>query len=192
MSYRKTIVLKDGNTVSIQPLTAKDDIRKFQRFINAMVEECAYLIVDKPMTLKEEKTWFYNQILTIKKGDLIYLKVVASGHLIGVVQAQRGMYRNRGNVSLGIALEKQWRGKGLGRLLIEEIIVRIEQKWHPKNIYLHVVSSNQRAKRLYESLGFHIIARLPQWFEYNKKYFDEYILILDKKRYQQDSKQYKC
>ena len=70
-------------------------------------------------------------------------------------------------------------------MLIEEIILRSEQKWHPKNIYLHVVSANKKARQVYESLGFRIIAQLPQWFEYNTTYLDEFILILDTKRFQQ-------
>jgi len=111
-----------------------------------------------------------------------------NGHLIGDCFAKPGFGRNRGNINLGIAIAKNWRGKGIGRILLEELIVCSEQKWHPKNIYLHVVSSNQRAKRRYESLGFNIIARLPEWFEYNTKYLDEYILILDKKRFQQEKK----
>jgi ribosomal protein S18 acetylase RimI-like enzyme len=75
-------------------------------------------------------------------------------------------------------------------MLIEELIIRSEQKRHPKNIYLHVVSANKNARQLYESLGFLIIAQLPQWFEYNTTYLDEYILILDKKHIQQDKKVY--
>ena len=90
--------------------------------------------------------------------------------------------------TLVLPLRKTGEEKALVAILLEELIVRSEQKWHPKNIYLHVVSSNKKARQLYESLGFRNIARLPQWFEYNTKYLDEYILILDKKRFQQEVK----
>lgn len=89
---------------------------------------------------------------------------------------------------LGVALRKHWRGKGLGWILMKELIVVVEQRWHPLHIYLHVVSSNTKARALYKSLGFRMIARLPQWFEYNGKYLDEYILILDKKYFQKVQK----
>jgi len=73
-------------------------------------------------------------------------------------------------------------------VLLEELIIRSEKKWHPKNIYLHVVSVNKKAIQLYQSLGFQIIAQLPQWFEYNKKYLDEYLLTFDKERFIQKQK----
>jgi ribosomal protein S18 acetylase RimI-like enzyme len=185
---RKNLVLKDGTTIHIEPLSDKENIREFQRFINRLTREGTYLLVDKIVTLKEEKQWLQTQIQAQRKGEQIYLKALVNGHLIANCFAQRGFGRNRGNINLGLAIAKNWRGKGIGRIILEELIIRSEQKWHPKNIYLHVVSSNKRAKKLYKSLGFHIIARLPQWFEYNKKFLDEYILILDNKRFQQQNK----
>ena len=137
------------------------------------------------MTLKEEKKWLQTQIQAQRKGEQIYLKALVNGHLIADCFAKPGFGRNRGNINLGIAVAKNWRGKGIGHILIEEIILRSEQKWHPKNIYLHVVSANKKARQVYESLGFRIIAQLPQWFEYNTTYLDEFILILDTKRFRQ-------
>jgi ribosomal protein S18 acetylase RimI-like enzyme len=79
--------------------------------------------------------------------------------------------------------KKNGREKGIDHVLLEELIIRSEKKWHPKNIYLHVVLVNKKTSRLYQSLGFQIIEQLPQWFEYNKKYLDEYLLIFDKERF---------
>jgi RimJ/RimL family protein N-acetyltransferase len=169
-------------------VNGKEDIREFQRFINTLTREGAYLLADKPVTLKEEKQWLQTQIQAQKKGEQIYLKALVNGRLIGDCFAKPGFGRNRGNVNLGISITKNWRGKGIGRFLLEELIFSSEQKWHPKNIYLHVVSLNKKARQLYESLGFRIIARLPQWFEYYTTYLDEYILILDTKRFQQEKK----
>jgi RimJ/RimL family protein N-acetyltransferase len=185
---RKSLILRDGTTVRIEPVNDKEDIREFQRFINTLTREGTYLLVDKPVTLKEEKQWLQTQIQAQRKGKQIYLKALVNGRLIGDCFAKPGFSRNRGNVNLGIAIAKNWRGKGIGRFLLEELIFRSEQKWHPKNIYLHVVSFNKKARQLYESLGFRIIARLPQWFEYYTTYLDEYILILDTKRFQQEKK----
>jgi len=178
---KKSVVLKDGTTVCIEPVNGKEDAREFQRFINALTREGTYLLVDKPVTLKQEKEWLKVQVQAHKKGEQIYLKALADGRLIGDCFAKPGFGRNRENINLGIAISKGWRGKGLGRILLEELIVLSENKWHPKNIYLHVVSSNKKAHHFYESLGFRVIARLPHWFEYNGKYLDEFILILDKK-----------
>jgi len=185
---RKSLVLRDGTTVRIEPVNGKENVREFQRFINTLTREGTYLLVDKPVTLKEEKQWLQTQIQAQRKGEQIYLKALVNDRLIGDCFAKPGFGRNHGNVNLGIAIAKNWRGKGIGRILLEELILRSQQKWHPKNIYLHVVSFNKKARQLYESLGFRIIARLPQWFEYNTMYLDEYILIFDTKRFQQEKK----
>ncbi len=185
------VVLHDGTIVDIEPLTGKEDIREFQRFINTLTREKTYLLVDKPVTFKEEQQWFRTQVKEQRKGQLIYLKALRDGRLIAGCVAKPDFGRNHGNINLGIAIAKQWRGKGLGHLLLEELILQTEEKWHPKNIYLHVISENKIALRLYQSLGFEIIAQLPDWFEYNKKYLDEYFLILDKARFSQQRKKQK-
>lgn len=177
---RKTLLLKDGTILQIEPLNDKEDIREFQRFINTLTKEGVYLMVDKVVTFKEEKEWLQTQVQSQKKGEQIYLKAMVNNHLIANCFAKRGFGRNRGNINLGLAIEKNWREKGIGHMLIKELILRSERKWHPKNIYLHVASANKKARNLYESLGFAVIARLPQWFEYNTTYLDEYILILNK------------
>jgi RimJ/RimL family protein N-acetyltransferase len=188
MQQKKSTVTIDGSTILIQPLNGKENIREFQRFINSITKEGSYLLLNRPLTLNEEKTWLENQYKTNKKGEQIYLKATVNDQLIGVVHAQRGIFRNQGNATLGIAVAKQWRGKSLGRLLLQEIIARVEHTWHPKNIYLHVVVANKTAHALYTSLGFRPIARLPQWFEYNGKYLDELVLLLDKKYYTQQKR----
>jgi ribosomal protein S18 acetylase RimI-like enzyme len=184
----KHFVLKDGTIVHIEPLTGTEDVREFQRFINALTREGTYLLVNKSITLKEEKQWLKTQVEEQRKEQQIYLKVLIDGRLIGDCFAKPGFGRNHGNVNLGIAIAKKWRRKGIGHLLLDELIIRSEEKWHPKNIYLHVVSANTHACKLYESLGFRKIAQLPQWFEYNKKYLDEYLLLLDKGRFYQNTK----
>ena len=180
---QKIIRLRDSTIVRIEPLTGKEDAREFQRFINALTREGTYLLMNKPVTLDEEKQWLQTQITEQRKGQQLHLKALVNERLIGTCIAKPGFGRNQGNINLGIGIAKQWRGKGIGHLLLGELICRAERKWHPKNIYLQVVSVNRRAVHLYESLGFHIIARLPQWFEYDKKYYDEYLLLLDKEQF---------
>jgi len=185
---RTQMRLKDGSIVKIEPLNGREDAEEFQEFINTLTKEKTYLLVDKPVTLKEEKQWLKTQLVEHRKGHQIYLKALINGRLIGDCFAKPGFGRNQGNVNLGIAIAKNCRGKGLGYLLLTELIERSEQKWHLKNIYLHVISKNTTARRLYETLGFHIIATLPDWFEYEKKYLDEYMLILDKEKFVQQKK----
>jgi len=185
---KKHFVLSDGTIFCLEPLTGREDAREFQRFINALTREKTYLLVNKPITLKEETQWLKTQMNEQRTGQQLYLKALVDGRLIGDCFAKQGFGRNKGNINLGIAIAKPWRGKGIGHLLLEELIERSEKKWHPKNIYLHVVSVNTKAHQLYKSLGFRKIATLPSWFEYDRRYYDEYLLRLDKKYFFQQQK----
>ena len=185
MTFKKTLQLKDGTDILIEQLTGREDPRQFQRFINPFVDEGAYLLLDKPLTLQEEKKWLKETAAANKKGQQIYLKALVGKQLVGSCSAQKGMFRERGNVSLGITIDQQWRGKGLGRFLLRDLIILVERQWHPQNIYLYTVVINRRALRLYQSLGFRVIARLPYWFFYEDTYYDEFVLILDRKYFHQ-------
>ena len=186
---QKIIRLRDRTIVRIELLTGKEDSREFQRFINALTREGTYLLMNKSVTLDEEKQWLQTQNTAQRKGQQLHLKALVDEHLIGTCSAKPGFGRNHGNVNLGITIAKPWRGKGIGHILLKELIQQSENKWRPKNIYLQVVSVNKKALHLYESLGFRIIARLPQWFEYDKKFYDEYLLLLDKELFfQQQNK----
>ncbi|MFA5102757.1 MAG: GNAT family N-acetyltransferase [Candidatus Thermoplasmatota archaeon] len=186
---QKIIRLRDRTIVRIEPFTGKENAREFQRFINALTREGTYLLLNKLVTLDEETRWLQTQVTEQRKGQQLQLKALVDERLIGTCIAKPGFGRNHGNVNLGIGISKQWRGKGIGHLLLEELIRRSEKKWHPKNMHLQVVSVNKKALQLYESLGFRIIARLPQWFEYDKKFYDEYLLLLDKEQFfQQQNK----
>lgn len=185
---KKHFVLPDETLLYLEPLTGREDAREFQRFINTLTREKMYFLVNKPITLKEEIRWLKTQSKDQRTGQQLYLKALVDGCLIGDCFARPGFGRNHGNVNLGIAIAKPWRGKGIGHLLLKELIEQSEKKWHPKNIYLHVVSVNTKAHQLYKSLGFRKIAILPSWFEYEKRYYDEYLLLLDKKYFLQQQK----
>jgi hypothetical protein len=52
---QKIIRSYDGTIVRIEPFTGKEDAREFQRFINALTREGTYLLMNKLVTLDEEK-----------------------------------------------------------------------------------------------------------------------------------------
>ena len=170
--------LQDNTSITIEPVTGKEDPREFQRFINTLTKEGTYLLLDKPISLEQEKKWLEAQANAQQKGEQIYLKALAAGRLVGDCIAKPGFGRNQGNISLAIAIARPWRDRGLGTLMLRHIMMLAEKKWHPKNFSLHVVEANHRARHVYESLGFQVVARLPQWYEYKGAYLDEFILIL--------------
>jgi|WetSurMetagenome_2_1015567.scaffolds.fasta_scaffold19127_3 L-amino acid N-acyltransferase YncA len=179
MAYKRQILLEDGTTVTIEQLTGKEDPKDFQQLINPIIKEGAFILRDKPVPIAEEKKWLAQRIDANRKGEEIYLKAIIDGKLIGCCNATQGRFMQRGNVDLGIMLDKRWRGKGIGKLLLEESIALSKKKWKPRNIYLMVVSENKEAVKLYTFLGFRVTAVLPGWINRKGRYYD--LLIMTQK-----------
>ena len=57
-----------------------------------------------------------------------------------------------------------YRGKGIGRRLVEHSLGEAKRQGYKAMQYNFVVSTNEAAVRLYKSLGFQILATLPQAF----------------------------
>ena len=122
MAYKRKILLDDGTHVTIEQLTGKEDAKDFQQLINPIIKEGAFILRDMPVSLAEEKKWLAERIDANKKGNEIFLKALMEGNLIGCCNATQGRFMEKGNVDLGIMLDKRWRGKGIGKLLLEESI----------------------------------------------------------------------
>jgi len=182
MAYKRKILLDDGTHVTIEQLTGKEDAKDFQQLINPIIKEGAFILRDQPISLAEEKKWLSERIDANKKGNEIFLKALIDGKLIGCCNATQGCFMERGNADLGIMLDKRWRRKGIGKLLLEESIAFSQKKWRPKNIYLKVVSENKEAVKLYTFLGFRVEAVLSSWINRKGKYYDLLIMTQKPKR----------
>jgi L-amino acid N-acyltransferase YncA len=181
MAYKKIIELDEGTQVTIEQLTGKENAKDFQQLINPIVKEGAFILRDMPVSMAEEKKWLSERIAANKKGKEIFLKALVKGSLIGCCNATQGRFMERGNVDLGIMLDKRWRGKGIGKRLLEESIALSKKKWKPKNIYLMVVSENKEAVKLYTFMGFRVAAVLHSWINRKGKYYDILIMTQNKK-----------
>jgi RimJ/RimL family protein N-acetyltransferase len=178
--FRKKVVLRTGEEILLEQITGKESAAEFQRFINSFNRERAYLGNDRPLTVKEEKEWLSEAASKNKKGSMIYLKALADGKLIGDCSAERGKFKAKGNVLVGIAILKNWRGKGLGKRMLSEVIALAKKKWEPKNVYLTVAENNAPARALYRSIGFREIGRWPDWINQYGKYEDVTMMLLKK------------
>jgi RimJ/RimL family protein N-acetyltransferase len=178
MAAQKEVVLKTGETITLKNLSPKNSAREMMDFINALVESKAMIAMDKRISLKEEKVWLKGCLHGMKKGD--YLNIIAShkGKVIGSATAERERYKLRNNVLLGIAILPYFQGKGLGSILMKELIGRTKKEMGPKNIFLTVLDLNKKAYRLYEELGFRTHHVLPKWANHYGKWCDLRFMIL--------------
>ncbi|MBU1165516.1 GNAT family N-acetyltransferase [Candidatus Micrarchaeota archaeon] len=139
------IKLKNGKIANVTFLNKNDNTKELLTFINSMIAEQVHIIYDKKFTIEEERKWKKKRLELQKKKCGIELVARINGNIVGTTTAQKGKYKERGNVVLGIAISKEFRGIGLGKELLSLNIQIVKKLFKPKNIYLSVFANNKPA-----------------------------------------------
>jgi len=133
---------------------------------------------EKP-TFEEEAAWFYHLFTAVRKGSTRASVAEVDGHAVGLVAvSEAGSHSESAHVgTLGIALHKAHRGKGIGRVLLNDVIRKCIGRFEV--IRLTVFETNERALKLYASLGFVSCGKIPKAVKRQGTYYDEYLMTLD-------------
>lgn len=101
--------------------------------------------------------------------------------LIGMI----GLYRvdriKRGHKAgiWGMYVSGAHRGKGAGRLLLNEAIRGAKTMPGVRSVNLSVITTNQAARRLYLSAGFRVYGLEPRALHVGGQYYDEEFMLLE-------------
>lgn len=161
----------------------KSDIQKakeFQSFINSLVEEDAKLLMNQKIKIKEEVKFLENILKTTKKKNRVFLLATCGNKIVGTVSVELERWRRNHIGKLGIAVRDGYRGIGLGKHLMSEVITLAKKdlKPRPKIIQLEVYANNKPAMNLYKKIGFKIVAKLPKQVQYKGKLVDDFTMVL--------------
>lgn len=153
--------------------------KKFQVFINSLVAEEAKLLMNKKATLKEEKEFLERILKGIKDKTKIYLVAECGDKIIGATDIELDRWRRNHIGKFGITIIQGYRGIGLGKHLMSEVIrlAKKELNPKPKMIQLEVYTNNKPAINLYKKMGFRIVAKLPKQIQWKGKLVDELVMI---------------
>lgn len=104
------------------------------------------------------------------------LVAVADGEIVGMAGLHlSGPGLRRAHVrSLGLFVASPWQGRGIGRKLLAAAIEWADNWGQVLRIELHVHADNERAKALYESLGFVQEGRHKGYSLKNGRYVDSF------------------
>ncbi|MGH4120330.1 N-acetyltransferase family protein [Clostridium sp.] len=96
--------------------------------------------------------------------------------MIGLRRERRSKMKHKASL-WGMYVVSQLRQTGIGRLLLVELISKAKSIQGLEQISLGVVSSNQKAKGLYASIGFQICGLEKNALKIGQTYFDEDLMV---------------
>lgn len=178
MRLEKTVTLKDGRNCVLKNATAADAEEVCRAFRLTHDETDFLLSYPDENTMEIEMERIYLSSKEESDGE-IEICAFVDGRLVGtagidaVGRAEKVSHR----AELGISIEKDFRGIGIGRALTEACIECARIAGY-EQLELDVVSDNVAAVNLYKNLGFIEYGRNPKGFRSRKTGWQELVLML--------------
>jgi len=179
----KKFVSKKGKEVAIR-YPKWEDLEELTRYINKLSCEDTFVTFSGEEVKKEDEAkvlseWFYQ----LEMGDKVVLGCFYKEKLVGLANIDRDKSARKRSLHvgiLGISVEKEFRGEGvgyeLGKVIIEEARKKIGGL---KILTLDVFSINNNAQNLYQKLGFKTVGHLPKTILYRGQYIDQIKMYLE-------------
>ena len=183
MKYKGEAALKDGTVISLCSLR-ETDAQQTLALLRKTAGETRNLI-------RHEHEWTITpeqQAEIIRHAQYgpksLMLGAFADGRLVGMgsILPPAGVDRARHRANLGVLVLKSHWGMGVGTALLRVLIERAKTT-ALEQLELEVVSTNDRAIRLYERFGFAEFARHPRKLKYRDgSYADMVLMMLELRR----------
>ncbi|MFA5077590.1 MAG: GNAT family protein [Candidatus Micrarchaeia archaeon] len=150
--------------------------KAFMDYINPIIREKAYILMDKPVTLKQEKEWLESTAKAMDAKSQMKIILFVDRKIAGVCDVMRGRYKEMHNVHFGLSVAKKHRGKGYGEMLLRKGIQAAKKYFKPHRIWIEHLEGNETARKLYEKLGFIEVARLDEYENYFGRWIDKILM----------------
>lgn len=156
----KSIQLKNGITATLRSPTPSDAAAMLD-FLKVTAGETEFMIryPEECLTDVNAEEAFLDTIRQSDANMMILCEI--SGRIVGnchLWYTPRIKLRHRGEVA--IALVQEFWGLGIGSAMFEEMIAQAKQ-WGLESLTLSYIEGNDRARMLYDKMGFREVARIP-------------------------------
>jgi ribosomal protein S18 acetylase RimI-like enzyme len=170
--YPKTVSLKSGVNLSLRPLVSTDD-KALSAFLKALPGDDLLFLKERISDLKVIRRW----CAAIDHGRTLHLLAFADKKLVGLARLNQdlgGWKRHIGR--LNVHTLPEYRGKGIGRNLIHEMIGIARQSglmWLEAEFF----DKQEAAIKMFGLLGFSNMSRLPDYVKDTQSVTHDYILM---------------
>ena len=141
----------------------RDDLKALWEYINKLSQERTFLLFQgEEISYDDETAWLNNQLDQIARKQSVMLLASHDNMLIGCasIDMLHGVKRHTGGFAISVA--QDYRGRGVGELLIQQVIeVALAELADLEIITLEVFGNNPVAISLYKKLGFNEFGRIP-------------------------------
>ncbi|MCX7872271.1 MAG: GNAT family N-acetyltransferase [Verrucomicrobiae bacterium] len=171
-TYPRKVTLKNETTCLLRPLQSNDARALNDFFLSLHVIELIYMkhrVTDQAVT----RGWCKN----IDYGHNFPLLAIVEDKIIGIAtlhQQLGGWKRHIGRVSVHV--RPQYRGVGLGRLLVTELL-EIARQYSLQRVEAEFFSEQETAIKMFAKLGFEELARIPEYVQDMQAVMHDYILM---------------
>jgi len=170
----RRFTVKDGREVVLRT-PRWEDLDDLTEFINSLVEEGADICRNKKVTREEEAEWLGRRLADLENDKIFFMVAEVEGKVVAnsEIDKKGGYSSHVGGVGIGI--RKGYRDMGIGTEMLRTLIAQSEEMGL-KMLTLGVFSSNDRAIRVYNKVGFRETGRIPKEIYKDSKYIDHIIM----------------
>lgn len=157
---------------------SEEDVEVMRDYINALSKERTYIrFQGEQVSLEDEKEYLKHQLEKIEKREAVVLLVFADQRLVGISSIEM-QDKIEGHIGvLGISIAKDYRGEGIGFLLMKYILEEAAKKLkNLEMVTLYVFSNNAIAKKMYDKMGFIEYGLLPKGVKLANEYADQILM----------------
>lgn len=170
--FPKTVKLKDGGSATLRPLRRNDE-KEFHQLFLGIPERERMFIKHRVTELSVIHDWCQN----LDYGRNLPLVAVMDGKIVGdatLHQQLGGWKRHIGRVS--VLVHPQFRGRGLARTLVAEI-VDIARRAGLEKVEAEFIGEQETAIKMFALLGFSQLLRLEDYVKDMQAISHDYILM---------------
>ncbi len=161
---------KDGREVTLRA-PKWDDLYDMLEFINSLVDEGADIIMDTKQTKEQEVEWLARLLNRLEKDEITVVVAEVGGRFVGQVVVTPRRMRSKHVGFLGIALKDGCREIGIGTELMKEAENQ-SRRLGLEILNLEVFATNERAKHVYEKVGYREVGAWPKVIKKDGVYID--------------------
>ncbi len=170
--FPKTVQLKGGKNATLRPLNRNDE-KDFHRLFLEIPEPERMFIKHRVQDINVIRDWCRN----LDYGRNLPLVALLDGKIVGVAtlhQQLGGWKRHIGRIS--VLVHPQFRGRGLARTLVGEIL-DIARRVGLEKVEAEFIGEQEAAAKMFALLGFNRLLRLEDYVKDMQAISHDYILM---------------